>query len=106
MHFYNVNFTFAHFPNFNFAHFEIEESFGLIWVKVQNDWFDSHISISSIYEVLVSSMVFSFAHFVYEGSFGQIWVKITKWSISNGFRNFHFGAHFTNYSVPFCSFWI
>ena len=37
MCFYNVNFTFAHFANFSFAHFEIEESFGLIWVKVQND---------------------------------------------------------------------
>ena len=37
MCFYNVNFTFAHFANFSFAHFEIEESFGLIWIKVQND---------------------------------------------------------------------
>ena len=37
MCFFNVNFTFAHFANFSFAHFEIEESFGLIWVKVQND---------------------------------------------------------------------
>ena len=34
---YNMNFYFAHFANFNFAHFEIEESFGLIWVKLQND---------------------------------------------------------------------
>ena len=33
---YNMNFNFAYFANFNFAHFEIEESFGLIWVKLQN----------------------------------------------------------------------
>ena len=32
---YNMNFNFAHFANFNFALFEIEESFGLIWVKLQ-----------------------------------------------------------------------
>ena len=28
-----MDFDFAHFANFNFAHFEIEESFGLIWVN-------------------------------------------------------------------------
>ena len=33
MLFPNVDFDFAHFANFNFAHFEIEESFGLIWVN-------------------------------------------------------------------------
>ena len=27
---------FAHFPSFNFAKFDIGESFGLIWVKLQN----------------------------------------------------------------------
>ena len=106
MLFYNTDLNFAHFANFNFAHFEIEERFGLIWVKLQNGWFDLHISISGIYKVLVSSMGFIFAHFVYEVHFGQIWVKITEWSISDWFGNFHFGAHFTNYSVPFCSFWI
>ena len=31
--FYNMDFDFAHFANFNFAHFEIEKSFGLIWVN-------------------------------------------------------------------------
>ena len=96
MLFYNPDLNFAHFANF-----EIEERFGLIWVKLQNGWFDSHISILGI-----SSMGFIFAHFVYEGHFGQIWLKITEWSISNRCENFHFGAHFTNYSVPFCSFWI
>ena len=79
---YNMKFNFAHFANFNFALFEIEESFGLIWVKLQNGWFGSQISILSIYEVLVSSMRFILAHLVYEGNFGQIWVKITEWSIS------------------------
>ena len=29
-----MDFNFAHFANFNFAYFEIEESFGLIWVKL------------------------------------------------------------------------
>ena len=94
--FYNMNFNSAHCANFNFAHFEIFESFELIWVKLQNSWFDFQISISSIHEVLISSMGFIFAHFVYERSFGKTWVKITEWSISNRFENFHFGAHYTN----------
>ena len=34
--------------DFNFAHFEIEESFGLIWVKLQNGQFPLQISISDI----------------------------------------------------------
>ena len=32
----DVDFNFAHFANFKFAYFEIEESFGLIWVKLYN----------------------------------------------------------------------
>ena len=36
MLFSNIDFNFANFANFNFAHFEIEESFRLIWVKLQN----------------------------------------------------------------------
>ena len=75
MLFYNMNFNFDHFANFNFAHFEIEESFGLIWVKLQNGWLDLQTSISSIYEGLVWSMGFIFAHFVYEGSF---WANLGK----------------------------
>ena len=34
--------------DFNFAHFEIEENFGLIWVKLQSGWFHLPISISGI----------------------------------------------------------
>ena len=34
--FLNIDFNFAYFANFNFAHFEIEKIFGLIWVKLQN----------------------------------------------------------------------
>ena len=30
-----MEFNFAYFANFNFAYFEIEESFGLVWVKLQ-----------------------------------------------------------------------
>ena len=39
-----MDFNLAHFANFKFAHFEIEESFGLIWVKLQNG--RSHLQIS------------------------------------------------------------
>ena len=42
MLFSNMDFNFAHFTNFNFGHFEIEESFGLIWVKLQNGPFHLH----------------------------------------------------------------
>ena len=44
----NMDFSLAHFTNFNFAHFEIEESFELIWVKLQNGRFYLQIFISSI----------------------------------------------------------
>ena len=49
-----------HFTNFNFAHFEIQESFGLIWVKLQNGRFLLQIFILGIKEVLASSMGFIF----------------------------------------------
>ena len=39
MLFSNMDFHFAHFANYKFAYFEIEESFGSIWVKLQNDRF-------------------------------------------------------------------
>ena len=32
----NMDFSLAYFTNFNFAHFETEERFGLIWMKLQN----------------------------------------------------------------------
>ena len=90
--------------DFNFAHYEIEESVGLIWVKLQNCWFHLQISISGINKVLVSGMNFTLARFVHKGRFGQIWVKITEWSTR--FENFSFGGHFIYYGVPFCSFWM
>ena len=37
--FEDVHFNFTHFANFKFAYFEIEVSFGLIWVKLQNGRF-------------------------------------------------------------------
>ena len=40
-----MGFSFTHFANFKFAYFEIEESFGLIWVKLQNGRFHLQISI-------------------------------------------------------------
>ena len=39
MLFSNMDFIFAYFANFNFTHFEIEKSFGLIWVKLQTGRF-------------------------------------------------------------------
>ena len=39
MFFLTVDFNFACFANFKLAHFEIEKSFGLIWVKLQNGRF-------------------------------------------------------------------
>ena len=48
MLFSNMDFNFAHFAIFNFAHFETEESFKLIWVKLQNVQFHLQIPISSI----------------------------------------------------------
>ena len=44
----NMDFSLAHFTNFNCAHLEIEESFGLIWVKLQNGQFYLQIFISGI----------------------------------------------------------
>ena len=32
----NMDFNFAYFATFHLAHFEIEESFELIWVKLPN----------------------------------------------------------------------
>ena len=43
--FKDVDITFVNFANFKFAYFEIEESFGLIWVKLQNGQFHLQISI-------------------------------------------------------------
>ena len=34
--FKNVDFNFIHFAHLKFAHFEIEESVGLIWLKLLN----------------------------------------------------------------------
>ena len=59
--------------DFNFPHFEIEESFGLIWVKLTK-W---SISLANL-QVLVLSMDLIFAHCVYKESFGKISVKITE----------------------------
>ena len=41
----DVYFNFTHFANFEFAYFEFEESFRLIWVKLQNGRFHLQISI-------------------------------------------------------------
>ena len=43
--FKDVDFNFTHFDNFKFAYFEIEVSFGLIWVNLQNGRFHLQVSI-------------------------------------------------------------
>ena len=43
--FKDAGFNFTDFANFKFAYFEIEESFGLIWVKLQNGRFHLQISV-------------------------------------------------------------
>ena len=48
MLFSNMDFNFAQFPKSNFAHFVIEESFGLIWVKLENGSFHLQSSILGI----------------------------------------------------------
>ena len=48
MLFSNMDFNFAHFANFDFAHFEIEEAFELIWIKLQNGQLRQQIFISGI----------------------------------------------------------
>ena len=58
-----MDFNFTHFANFEFAHFEIEVSFGLIWVNLQNGRFHLQVFILSTLKALVSSIGFTFAHF-------------------------------------------
>ena len=41
----DVDFNFTHFANFKFAYIEIDVSFGLIWVDLQNGRFPLQISI-------------------------------------------------------------
>ena len=43
--FKGVDFNFTHSANFKFAYLEIEGSFGLNWVKLQNGRFHLQISI-------------------------------------------------------------
>ena len=46
--FSSTDFSLAHFISNIFAHFEIEESFGLIWVKLKKGRFHLQIFISGI----------------------------------------------------------
>ena len=73
--FKDVDFKFTHFANFKFAYFEIEASFGLIWVNVRSGRFHLQMSILGTLKVIVLSIGFIFTHFVCKGNFGQIWIK-------------------------------
>ena len=57
------------FAKFKFVYFEIEVSFGLIWVNLPNGRFHLQIFILGYLKVLVSSIGFIFAHFVYKENF-------------------------------------
>ena len=69
--FNDVDFNFIQFANFKFTYFEIEESFGLIWVKLQNGQFHLQIFILGTKKVLVANKGFIFTHFVYNRNLGQ-----------------------------------
>ena len=45
MRFQDVDLNFAYFANFRFAYFQIEVSFELIWINLQNGRFHLQISI-------------------------------------------------------------
>ena len=62
--------------DFNFAHLEIEESFGLILLNLQNGRF--HLRFSFWVFKGARFRYGFFVHFVHKRSFGQIWVKITE----------------------------
>ena len=66
MVFFNMDFNFTYFANCNFAHFEIEKSFGLTWVKLQNGRF--HLQFSFRVFKRCSIQVLAFAHLVYKES--------------------------------------
>ena len=104
MLFLHMNFYFTYIVNFNFAHFEIEKSFGLTWVKLQIRRFHLQFSFRVFKgcSIQVSALILLILC-IKKVKF-KIWIKITEWSIR--LKNFNFGARFTNYGVPFCSFWI
>ena len=48
-----MDFYFTYIDNFNYAHFEIEQSFGSIWVKLQNGRFHLQFSFWVFKECLI-----------------------------------------------------
>ena len=69
MLFLNMDFYFTYIANFNFAYFEIENSFGLIWVKLQNGRFHLQFSFRMFKGCMLDSgMGFIFAHLVHKKS--------------------------------------
>ena len=78
MLFSNMDFNLAYFADLKFAHFETEEGFGLIWVKLQNSLFYLQIYISGILKVLFSIMGFIFLVLCITEVLGKIEKKITE----------------------------
>ena len=78
--FKDVDFNFTRFANFKFAYFEIEECFGLIWVKLQNGRFHLQIPFWVLIFALVSQIMLF--HFVYKKEFWHILVKFVVYKVS------------------------
>ena len=55
-----MDFVFTNFANFKFPYFEIEVSFGLTLVNLENGQFHLQISVLGTKKVLVSSIGFVF----------------------------------------------
>ena len=69
MHFLNMDFCFTYIANFNFAHFEIEKSFGLILGKTTKWLISLAISFWMFRGCMLDSgMGFIFAHLVHKES--------------------------------------
>ena len=96
----NMDFSLAHFANFNFAHFCNWRKFWVSLGKITKWSISPQIFISV---ACFKYGLYFFPHFVYNWSFGKIWVTIKEWFIR--IENFDFGTRFTNYGAPFCSFW-
>ena len=80
-----MDFNFAHFANSNFAYFEIEESFGLIWVKLQN----GRNSRANFHFGYLKAARFKYCRFSYAGNW-----ELVKSIVGTKFRRSHVSLHF------------
>ena len=83
---------FPYFANFNFAHFETEKSFGLIWVKIQK----GRLHLQFSFRVFKRYSIQVWALFLLILCIKEVFGKFGQ--------KFHFVACFTSYGVLFYSF--